>query len=537
MARLKPDAAYRADYEAFRWEVPPRLNVADAVCLRQPQSELALIEGWSGGRRASFGDIAEASARLANGLAALGVTRGERVAIMLPQGFEAAVAHLAIYRLGAIVVPLSLLFREDAVKVRMADSEACVAIIDPSVEALMEVIRGELDALGHVIVAAPGEDGPGTLAGLCALASPVPPWIDTSATEPSVLIYTSGTTGAPKGVLHAHRVLLGHLPGFRYAHNNFPQPDSVAWTPADWAWIGGMYDLWLPAWYYGRPVLAHPAGPFDPEVALAVVARYGATNAFIPPTALRMMRRVGVRIKPKLNSILTGGEVLGAETLGWCEEELGVVPNEIYGQTEANLVVGNCSSSWQVRPGSMGRAFPGHIVEVRALEEDRACPPGTPGEICVRADDPVEFVEYWRQPVATDEKRRNGWIRTGDEGVADEDGFLYFHGRTDDIINSAGHRIGPTEIEETLVRHPAVGIAAAIGIPDAERGEIVKAYVVLRPGFEPEEALAREIKEYVRDRLALYQYPRLIEFVPSLPMTATGKVIRADLRRHARDDD
>lgn len=535
MARLSPDVAYRADYETFRWDIPARLNVAEAVCLRQPSTKLALIEGWPGGRRATFGDIAAASARLANGLAALGVTRGERVAVMLPQGLEAAVAHVAVYRMGAIVVPLSLLFREEAIKVRIADSGARAAIIDPSAEVLIETIRQELDSLDHVIVAAPGEDGPGTLAGLCALASSSPGWVDTFAEEPSMLVYTSGTTGAPKGVLHAHRVLLGHLPGFYYAHDRFPQRDSVAWTPADWAWIGGMYDLWLPAWYYGRPVLAHPAGPFDPELALTVVARYGATNAFIPPTALRIMRRVGVGIKPTLHSILTGGEVLGSETLSWCEEELGVVPNEIYGQTEANLFVGNCGGSWQVKPGSMGRALPGHVVEVREHEADRTCPPGTLGEICLRDGDPVEFVEYWRQPEATAEKRRDGWIRTGDEGVMDEDGFIYFHGRADDIINSAGHRIGPAEIEETLVRHPAVGLAAAIGVPDEERGEVVKAYVVLRPGFEPTEVLGREIKDYVRNHLSLYQYPRLVEFVPDLPVTATGKVIRADLRRRERN--
>ena len=376
-------------------------------------------------------------------------------------------------------------------------------------------------------------DSTGSLHELSSCSSERFEGVRTRADDPALLIYTSGTTGPPKGVLHAHRVLIGHLPGFERAHNHFPQRDSVGWTPADWAWMGGLMDLWPPCWHYGRPVVAHPCGPFEPKRVLAVAREYGARNVFLPPTALRLIRRAGVTEGPRLNSILTGGEVLGAEMLDWCEEVFGVTPNEIYGQTEANLVVGNDSVSAPVVPGSMGRPYPGHAVAV-VDEVGAACPAGEIGEIVVAADDPVAFLGYWNQSEATARKRRDGWIHTGDRAHADESGFLFFSGRDDDIINSGSYRIGPSEIEACLQRHPQVGLAAVIGAPDELRGEIVKAFLVLRPCVEPTEQLKREIRQLVRERLAAYEYPREIEFVDELPLTTTGKIRRAVLRERER---
>ena len=356
------------------------------------------------------------------------------------------------------------------------------------------------------------------LDGLLAAASPEFAAAPTTPDTPALLVYTSGTTGPPKGALHGHRVLAGHLPGFELSHDFFPQPGDRIWTPADWAWIGGLYDVVMPALAHGMPVVAYRTRRFDPEQAFDVIARAGIRNVFMPATALRMMRRAeGVPVT--LRTIASGGETVGEETAAWCEERFGVRLNEFYGQTEANLLIGNCAA-WPVRPGWMGRAYPGH--ELRLVD----------GEIAVRVEgDPVVFLGYWRDEAATAAKVRDGWLHTGDLAEIDDEGNFHSIGRVDDLISSGGYRIGPGEIEECLIRHPAVAIAAVIGAPDAVRGEIVKAFVVTAAGATGSPELVVELQELVRGRLAPYDVPRAIEFVDELPLTVTGKIRRAELRR------
>ena len=355
----------------------------------------------------------------------------------------------------------------------------------------------------------------------------------TKADDPALIIYTSGTTGPPKGALHAHRVVLGHVPGVEFFHNFFPQKDDVYWTPADWAWIGGLIDVLFPSWHHGMPVVAYRAKKFDPEQAFYFISKYGIRNAFMPPTALKMMRQVKdprKRYDYRMRTIGCGGETLGEELLDWGKEVMGLTINEFYGQTEVNLVVGNCCEIMQVRRGSMGKPIPGHRVEV-IDEEGNVVAPGTVGEVAIQRPDPVMFLEYWRNPEATKDKFVKDWSLTGDLAKKDEDGYLWFVGRKDDLITSSGYRIGPAEIEDCLIKHQAVAMAAVIGSPDPVRGEIVKAFIVLKPEVSPSKALHEEIQNFVKTRLAAHEYPREIDFVKELPMTTTGKIMRRELRK------
>jgi acetyl-CoA synthetase len=356
---------------------------------------------------------------------------------------------------------------------------------------------------------------------------------DTGLDDPALIIYTSGTTGNPKGALHAHRVLRGHLPGVELPHEFFPQHDDLFWTPADWAWIGGLLDVLLPSWHHGVPVLAHRARKFDPEYAFELLAKHGVRNAFFPPTALKLMRQVKApreRYNYALRSIGSGGETLGGEMLSWGQEAFGLTINEFYGQTECNLVLGNCAGLMDVCPGSMGRAVPGHEVAI-IDDTGRVLSDGQHGHIAVRRPDPVMFLEYWNNPQATQEKFIGDWLLTGDLGKRDSEGYFWYLGRTDDVITSGGYRIGPAEVEDSLLKHPAVAMAAVIGSPDPIRTEVVKAFVVLADGTSPTHELTRQIQEHVKHQLAAHEYPREIEFVKELPLTTTGKIIRRELRQ------
>ncbi len=538
---LRPGSTYDEVYRNFRWRIPERYNIAADVCDRHARDpdRLALIYVDPQGReeRYTFERLRRLSNRLANALSALGLGRGDRLGILLPQCPETAVAHLAAYKLGAVAVPLFTLFGPDALEYRLADSGARGLVTDPDNLSKIQEIRDRLPDLAFVVVA--GENAPGgthRFGDLVERGSEAFESADTSADDPALIIYTSGTTGPPKGALHAHRTLLGHLPGVEFPHDFFPQPGDLFWTPADWAWIGGLIDVLLPSWHHGVPVLAWRARKFDPEEAFFRMGRHGVRNAFLPPTALRMMRQVPrprERFGVRLRSVGSGGESLGEDTLAWGREALGLTINEFYGQTEVNLVVGNCARIMEVRPGSMGRPIPGHTVAVIG-EEGNPLPPGEMGEIAVRRPDPVMFLEYWRNPEATRKKFTGDWCRTGDLARMDADGYLWFQGRADDLILSAGYRIGPTEIEDCLMQHPAVARAAVIGKPDPVRGEVVKAFVVLAPGHEPTEETARSIQEHVKRRLAAHEYPREVEFVDGFPMTATGKIKRDELRRRER---
>jgi acetyl-CoA synthetase len=354
----------------------------------------------------------------------------------------------------------------------------------------------------------------------------------TRADDPALIIYTSGTTGKPKGALHAHRSLLGHLPGVEMSHDLLPHPGDLMWTPADWAWIGGLMDVLMPAWHHGLPVLAHRFEKFDPEAACAMMAQHGVRNAFIPPTALKMMRTVadpGPRWNVRLRSLGSGGESLGPELLDWGRETFGVTINEFYGQTECNMVLSSCAKLFAAMPGAIGKAAPGH--EVRIVDDSGSIMrDGEIGNIAVRRPDPVMFLGYWNNEEATREKFVGDWLLTGDTGMSHSGGYVQFVGRNDDVITSAGYRIGPGPIEDCLLAHPAVQVAAVVGVPDPQRTEIVKAFIVLKPGFAGSIELKRELQEHVKVRLAAHEYPREVAFVESLPMTTTGKIIRQELR-------
>lgn len=540
---LELGKTYDEVYGRFRWQVPARFNIGVACCDRHASADggaTALLFLEENGRltRYSFTDIRALSNRLANTLVAHHVKRGDRVGILLPQSPETATAHIACYKVGFIAVPLFTLFGEDALEYRLANSGARVVMTDGANLPKIAAMRDRLPELKLVIVAR-GE----------ASATPLPKstidfWralgqasdrfapVDTAADDPALIIYTSGTTGPPKGALHAQRVLLGHLPGVEFYHEFLPQPGDLFWTPADWAWIGGLLDVLLPAWFHGLPVLACRKRKFDPEFAYHLIGEHSVRNLFLPPTALKLMRQVPeprARWSYDIRSIFTGGEAMGEELLAWGREMLGVTINEGYGQTECNLVLGNCAAIMPVHAGSMGRPVPGHVVEI-IDEAGNPVPPGKTGIVGVRCPDPVMLLKYWHDPEATRAKYVGDWLLTGDVAVKDGDGYFWFQGRADDIITSAGYRIGPSEIEDCLLKHPAVAMAAAVGVPNPLRTEIVKVFIVPAPGRAPSDTLAQEIQEFVKTRLAAHEYPRLVEFVESLPMTATGKIMRRELR-------
>ncbi len=528
------EAGYDELRARFQWAIPDRFNIGVACSNAQPAAEPALADvGPDGARRElTFGETASLSNRLGNALRGLGVVAGDRVAIVLPQRVETALAHLAVYKVGAIAVPMSVLFGPDALVHRLGDSGPSAILTDARRIERVAAAAAGLDDPRIVVVDGDPEAPHSSFWPLLLAGSERLTALETSSEDPALLIYTSGTTGPPKGALHAHRVVLGHAPGFRLSHDFFPQPGDRFWSPADWAWIGGLVNGLLSTWLHGRPVVgAWREGPFEPEWAVSTIARERIRNTFLPPTALKLMRSAGVRLAPgALRTVMSGGEALGAETLAWAREALGVTVNEIWGQTEANYVAGNSQSAWEVRPGSMGRAYPGHDLAVLSGGGE-PLPPGEIGELAVRTPDPVVFLGYWRDPEASRAKVPDEWLRTGDRARIDDAGYLWFEGRTDDVISSAGYRIGPEEVEQCLLGHPAVALAAAIGVPDVHRGEVVKAFVELRAGVDPSPQLAEEIRAHVRSRLAAYEYPRHLEFVTGLPLTVTGKIRRSELRR------
>ncbi len=519
----------------FAWQIPARYNIGTDVCDRWAAVEpgrTAILAVQADGRVDSFsyGWLKETSDRLANVLRAHGVVRGERVALLLPQMPEVAAAHIATYKLGAVALPLALLFGVDALGYRLENSGAKVLITNAQGAAKVAPLRDALPGLKTVFCVDGAADGALALGEALARASSSFTAVDTGPDDPAMMIYTSGTTGPPKGALHAHRVLLGHLPGIEMPHDFFPQAGDRFWTPADWAWAGGLLDCLLPSLHFGVPVVARRFDKFDPDEALSLMARLGVRNAFIPPTALRMLRAAPVgRHALKLRTVGSGGEALGAETLEWGRSAFGLTINEFYGQTECNLVLSSSALLGVSRSGAIGKPVPGHTVAV--IRPDGApASPGETGQIAVRRPDPVMFLAYWGRPDATEAKFVGDWMTTGDQGVVDEDGYFTFVGRDDDVITSAGYRIGPGEIEDCLIRHPAVSLAAAIGKPDPMRTEIIKAFIVLKAGYAPSDLLASEIQAFVRTRLSAHEYPREIAFIEDMPMTTTGKIIRRLLR-------
>ncbi len=563
-----PVDLYDTLHSRFCWQVPEHFNMAE-VCSRRWAEDASVarrtaVIGCTPGqpdRHHSYAELQAHANRLSNGLAGLGVQRGDRVAIVMPQRFETAVAYMAVLQMGAVGMPLSQLFGPEALEFRLQDSGAVVAICDPSTLAAVQSVVGKCPALRGVIAV---DGGNGALEWSAALEQQPAHFdaVHTLADEAAVLIYTSGTTGNPKGALIPHRALIGNLTGFVCSQNWFGfdpsdasvPSEAVLWSPADWAWTGGLMDALLPTLYFGRPIVAFN-GRFSAQTALELMQCHGVTHSFLFPTALKAMMKAFPRPREqftlRLQAIMSAGEAVGDAVFAYCQQQLGVTVNEMFGQTEINYIVGNCARLWPARPGSMGKGYPGHRVAV--IDDDgRECPVGVPGDVAVhRRDihgdpDPIFFLGYWKNDAATRAKFTgdpgDSWCRTGDIAVRDADGYLWYQGRADDVFKAAGYRIGPSEIENCLVKHPAVANAAVVPKPDAERGAVVKAYVVLAQEYlaatlgrslgdaVSEAALTAELQAHVKGKLAPYEYPKEIEFVDALPMTTTGKVQRRVLR-------
>ena len=532
---------YTADYQTltrdFRWSIPARFNMGVAVCddwARREPTRPALVEWTPKGLVIhSYEDIRQASNRLAHALRRQGIGAGERVALLLPQSPETLIAHLAIYKIGAIALPLAALFGRDALENRLTNSGAAGVITDArGVEKLREIGSTALLDL-RLIWSVDGADGSvRDLHADMARESCEFEAVDSGADDPALMIYTSGTTGLAKGALHGHRVLLGHIPGVQFPHEFLPQAGDRMWTPADWAWAGGLLNVLLPSLYLGVAVVCRRFERFDPEAALALIDQAEIRNAFIPPTALRMLRVIEEprkKFKLNLRTLASGGESLGAEVYEWGRKAFGLTINEFYGQTECNLVLASCAAAGVSRAGAIGKAVPGHEVAV-VRDNGSICAIDEMGQVAIKRPNPVMFLEYWKRPDATRDKFIGDWMITGDLARQDADGYVHFVGRDDDVITSSGYRIGPGEIEDCLLRHPAVQIGAAVGKPDALRTEIVKAFVVLKDGYAPSQKLADDIQNFVRQRLSAHEYPREVAFVGELPLTTSGTVIRRLLR-------
>ncbi len=533
-------------YGEFRWLLPDDFNIAQLCCRRwagdAERIAIHVDDELEGDRSVTYAELQQQANRLSNVLRSLHVARGTRVAIVLPQRPEVAVAHIACQQLGAMAMPMSVLFGPDALEYRLQDSEATVVMVDHAALASIDAVRTRCPALRHIIAIDTDRDDLIDWHAALAVAGEHFEPVVTRATDPAILIYTSGTTGAPKGAVIPQSALLGNLPGFVASQNWFPQPGDVFWSPADWAWTGGLMDALLPTLYFGHPIVASRTR-FSAGHAFRLMEKYSVTNAFLFPTALKMMMKAvpepAQQYRLKLRAIMSAGEAVGDAVFNWTRNALGITVNEMFGQTEANYLVGNCALHWPARPGSMGKPYPGHRV---AVLDDAGTPvaPGQIGEVALhRRDihghpDPVLFVGYWNRPDATTEKFRGDWLLTGDLAEVDADGYLWYRGRADDMFKAAGYRIGPSEIENCLVKHPAVANAAVVPKPDAERGNLVKAFVVLTESTQRGEREDRELIEqlqlHVRGLLAPYEYPKEIEFINALPMTTTGKVQRRVLR-------
>eukprot|EP00029_Vermamoeba_vermiformis_P009022 TRINITY_DN4375_c0_g1_i1.p1 TRINITY_DN4375_c0_g1~~TRINITY_DN4375_c0_g1_i1.p1 ORF type:complete len:606 (-),score=91.34 TRINITY_DN4375_c0_g1_i1:217-2034(-) len=552
---LPQGKSYEDIYSTFKWDIPEYYNIGDDICDKHIRNgygaNTAIIYENESGRTINFtfNQLKKYSDAMGYVLQEkYGVKKGDRIGILLTQSPQTVISHVAVYKIGCIAIPLFTQFGHEAIKFRLNNSEARILITDAEDLQKVSELSHELPNLETIIVTDYSSTGLNrrSLETLRAagklivkfdeLITEIPyrfTTMKTSSEDPAIIIFTSGTTGPPKGALHAHRVLLGHLPGVEFPHNLFPKHGDnslLFYTPADWAWIGGLIDVLLPSLHHGVPVLAYRSKrKFDPNFVFELMDKHKVRHAFMPPTALKLMRQHNIPASKFMYSIGSGGESLGQELLDWGKKTFGVTINEFYGQTEANLLLGNCSAIMDVKPGSIGRPIPGALVDI-IDDKGKVLPAGQSGNIAVKRPHPVMFLEYWRNEEATKKKFVGDWLVTGDLGKKDEQGYFWFVGRSDDVIKCSGYRIGPSEIENCLLRHPSVALSAAIGVPDETRGEIVKAFVILKSGIVEDSELKKSLQEHVKKYLAAYEYPREIEFVKELPMTTTGKIQRNVLR-------
>jgi acetyl-CoA synthetase len=521
---------YEEECAKHEWHVPDRYNIAADVCDKHPRDKPAMVwERFDGQRRdVAWGELQDLANQAAHVLAEHGVDAGERVAVVLPPTPETAAIFFATWKLGAILLSMSVLYGDEGIAHRLRDSRPRVLITDAANAERFRAHAGE--TVGEVLVL--DEDPP--THGLLAGASTEPVVADTAADDPAQLYYTSGTTGMAKGIVHAHRYLLAHEE-FVYCHE---VTDGERFHGmGEWAWAAGIAPL-LGPWRLGAvQVVLQRKGGFDPHQQLDFLSRNEVTNVFTTPTAMRSMMAIedaGTRYPCSFRRVCSAGEPLNPEAIRWFRDQYGLTVLDYYGLTESYPLVGNFP--WMdVREGSMGRPMPGW--DVRILDEDEhEVAQGERGEICLRArSNPHYPLGYWRNEEAARETFGGDWFHTKDAATADADGYIWYAGRADDVIISAGYRIGPFEVESACIEHPAVREAAAVASPDERRGTVVKAFIVLAEGREPSDALAEEIKAFVRDRLSAYAYPRLVEFVDDLPKTLTGKIRRIELREREAD--
>ncbi len=510
-------SSYEQSYKTFSWELPENYNIAEEVCDRWAEEDPNAIaikeyQDLKTFRTISIRELRQRADSLAYRLEEIGVGKGDRVGVFRSQNAWTAAAHIAIWKIGAITVPLSKLFGQDALSYRIADANLVSIICEQDNEKKVKHFPTKLVIPEKLSVTKTHFQT-----------------LKLKPDDPAVIIYTSGTTGKSKGVLHGHRLLAGHLPGVILSHNGLGKPGDCLWTPADWSWIGGLFVILMPGLALRVPVVATRMKKFEPEFVKSLIKNAAVKNVFFPPTALRMLKAEGTSLK-SLRSIASGGEPLGQEIVSWVKENFNCSINEHYGQSECNIAVTNCSDLIEVKEGTMGKPVFGHEVEVL---DSLGKPTLGAGEIAIKRGAASMMIEYWKKPDATKAKFKGDWMLTGDIGIW-ENGSLKFAGRDDDIISSAGYRIGPGEIEDCILKHPKVANVGVVGKPDRLRTEIVKAYVVLKKGTNPNKKIVKEIQNIVRTNLSKYAFPREIEFIAELPLTVTGKIIRKELRDSAR---
>jgi acetyl-CoA synthetase len=510
-------SSYEEAVARHRWEVPERYNIASDVCDKHPRDKLAMIwEDWRGNeRRVDWGELQDLSNRFANVLRAHGVQRGDRVAVVLPATPETAAVFFGTWKAGAILLSMSVLYGDEGIAHRLRDSQPRVLVTNAD-----NAERFDASLVEHLLIL---DDE------LLAQGATDFDVVDTAADDPAQLYYTSGTTGLAKGIVHAHRYVLAHEE-FVYCHE--VQDSELFHGMGEWAWAAGISPL-LGPWRFGAvQFVFQRQGGFDPEQQLAVLSKRGVTNVFTTPTAMRAMMAItdaGTRFPQRFRRVCSAGEPLNPEAIRWFRDQYGVTVLDYYGLTESYPLCANFPFM-EVREGSMGKPMPGWDVQL--LDEDeQPVAQGERGEICLRArSNPHWPLGYWDNPEATDETFGGEWFHTKDAAEQDEDGYVWYAGRADDVIISAGYRIGPFEVESACIEHPAVQEAAAVASPDEQKGHVVKAFVVLAAGHEASDELADDISRFVRTHLSAYAYPRRIEFVDDLPKTLTGKIRRIELR-------
>lgn len=527
-------ADYEKIYREFRWNTPAQFNFGDVIdSFAEDPGRVALLwEDQDGNRaRLTFTDIREQSNRVANVLTGLGIKRGDPILLVLPRIPLWQAAYIGALKAGAMVIPCTGMLREKDLVYRANHSGAKAIIATVESATMVADLKNECPSIEHYIIAGSARSGWVGLPEAMQQASAEFTPVKTAATDPAICYYTSGTTRDPKAVLHAHAYCYSHkFTGLNWLDL---KPGDVHWTTSDTGWAKAAYGVLFGPWMNGVTVFMYN-GRFEPAKELELLQRYGVTTFCAPPTEYRMLVKedLSKHKLPKLRRCTAAGEPLNPEVIEVWRKNFGITIADGYGQTETIIMVCNMPGT-EVRPGSMGRALPGH--DVRIVDEDlNECKEGEAGQVAVRVKPdkpPSIMMEYWKNPEENAAAFRGDYYLTGDQAYRDADGYLWFVGRADDVINSAGYRIGPFEVESALLEHPAVMESAAVASPDPERGHIVKAFIRLRPGVEAGEALVRELQEHCKRVTAPYKYPREIEFVDDLPKTVSGKIRRVELRK------